>query len=276
MVLAAGGYVSPEAEAAIGRALQLNPTLDIARYYAGLALRQSGRLEDAVTVWEGLRADSAPDAPFMDFLNVLLTETRQALGQGGGGLAVAGPGPDQLDAANDLSPEERSEMIAGMVARLEARLAQEGGSPDEWAQLIASYTVMGRDEDAEEALRQALAAYPTGPAARLLTDRAVELGVVEAPSSAPGPTQGDVAAASQMSVEERAAMIEGMVERLETRLTTEGGTAEEWLRLLNAYVQLDRMDDANRLYKLAEIALEKDLSRGFVKEQALLMGITVE
>jgi cytochrome c-type biogenesis protein CcmH len=35
MVLAAGGYVSPEAEAVLGRALELDPNDGVARYYSG-------------------------------------------------------------------------------------------------------------------------------------------------------------------------------------------------------------------------------------------------
>lgn len=212
---------------------------------------------------------------------MLLAETIQVRDQATGRPAIAGPTQEQMNAAEDMSPEDRENMIQGMVARLAARLAEQGGTPNEWIQLISSYAILGQTEDAQETLKQAIAAYPTGPASEMLTRRAVELNLVEAPAtasapSAPGPTQEDIAAASQMSADDRAAMIEGMVARLEDRLTTEGGTAEEWLRLLNAYVQLDRMDDANRIYKLADVALEKDLSRGFVKEQALLMGIDVE
>ena len=79
-----------------------------------------------------------------------------------------------------------------------------------------------------------------------------------------------------MSVEDRNEMILGMVQRLEGRLTSDGGLAEDWLRLINAYVQLDRKDDAVRIYKLADAALENDPSRGFVREQSLLLGVTGE
>ncbi|MFK7942995.1 MAG: c-type cytochrome biogenesis protein CcmI [Paracoccaceae bacterium] len=286
MVLATGGYVSPEAESAIGRALQINPSLDIARYYAGLALRQGGRLDDAITVWEGLRRDSSPSAPYMEYLNLLLSETIQARdqmtgGQMAGAPAIAGPTQEDMAAAGELPPEDRQDMIQGMVARLAARLAEQGGSPDEWAQLMASYTVLDQMDDARGALEQAVAAYPTGPASRMLMARAAELGLVDAsavPATTPlpGPTQEDIAAAAQMSPDDQQAMIQNMVARLDNRLTTDGGTAEEWLRLLNAYVQLDRMDDATRIYKLAYVALDNDPSQGFVKEQALLMGIPVE
>jgi cytochrome c-type biogenesis protein CcmH len=66
-----------------------------------------------------------------------------------------------------------------------------------------------------------------------------------APSSAaPGPSQSDMAAASEMSPEQRKAMIEGMVERLAKRLKSEGGDFESWLRLVRAYGILGDKDKA--------------------------------
>jgi cytochrome c-type biogenesis protein CcmH len=85
-----------------------------------------------------------------------------------------------------------------------------------------------------------------------------------------------MAAAARMSPEERQAMIETMVGRLETRLTTEGGTVEEWVRLINAYVQLDRPEDARRIYGLGLAALGDSTEAGFLREQALLLGVPVE
>ena len=47
-----------------------------------------------------------------------------------------------------------------------------------------------------------------------------------------------------MSVEDRTAMVEGMVAQLAARLEAEGGDVEEWLRLIRAYQVLDRPDEA--------------------------------
>ena len=47
-------------------------------------------------------------------------------------------------------------------------------------------------------------------------------------------------------------MIEGMVARLESRLATEGGTTEEWARLIRAYGVLGRPEDAGRIWADAE------------------------
>ena len=53
--------------------------------------------------------------------------------------------------------------------------------------------------------------------------------------STPGPTAEDIENASQMNDEERQEMIKGMVSRLSERLSTEGGSPNEWARLINAY-----------------------------------------
>jgi cytochrome c-type biogenesis protein CcmH len=52
-------------------------------------------------------------------------------------------------------------MILGMVSRLAARLEKEGGSAEEWARLIRSYTVLVKRDDAEQALASARSAFKT-------------------------------------------------------------------------------------------------------------------
>src|SRR5690606_1125425 len=111
MILAAGGYVSPEAESEIERALKLDPTLPIARYYAGVALRQAGRTEEAVAMWERLRRDSPDDAPYLPWLDMMLADARPE-GSPGPGPSTAAPGPSETEiaAAQQLSPEDRAAM----------------------------------------------------------------------------------------------------------------------------------------------------------------------
>lgn len=66
-----------------------------------------------------------------------------------------------------------------------------------------------------------------------------------APMLAPGgPTAADVAAAQDMSEEDRAAFIASMVQRLASRLEEEPDDLDGWLRLGNAYVVLGRPADA--------------------------------
>jgi cytochrome c-type biogenesis protein CcmH len=63
---------------------------------------------------------------------------------------------------------------------------------------------------------------------------AAAAGVDYAPPDAPGPSAADVAAAGAMTDGERQEMIRGMVEGLAARLASDGGTAEEWARLITA------------------------------------------
>jgi len=59
-----------------------------------------------------------------------------------------------------------------------------------------------------------------------------------------GPSDDDVAAASDLSPEQRAVMIRGMVERLAERLHRDGSDVEGWLRLVRSYVVLGEPDKA--------------------------------
>lgn len=61
---------------------------------------------------------------------------------------------------------------------------------------------------------------------------------------APGPTQDQVAAASQMSAGDRSAMINQMVDGLAARLKDDGNDLKGWLRLVRAYTVLGKRDAA--------------------------------
>ena len=81
---------------------------------------------------------------------------------------------------------------------------------------------------------------PWIPAIRAQIDEVAMLAGVEYEQPLPaetlsGPTAEDIANASDMTAEDRAEMIQGMVARLSDRLATQGGSAEEWARLIGAY-----------------------------------------
>jgi len=93
---------------------------------------------------------------------------------------------------------------------------------------------------------------------------------------APGPSATDIEAAEAMSPEQRQEMIESMVAQLDVRLSSEGGEVEEWLRLMNAYIRLGRRDDAARIARQGIAAFGAGAEAGFLREQALLMGLIDE
>jgi cytochrome c-type biogenesis protein CcmH len=142
MVLAAGGYVSPEAERALDQALARDPALAMARYYRGLLMAQNGRIDEAIATWKTLRVDS-----------VLAEAASQNGASEGASDGLAGPSSADIEAAGALSKEERQEMIATMVARLDARLTTEGGEVEEWLRLMNAYAQLGQRDNAARIAR---------------------------------------------------------------------------------------------------------------------------
>ena len=67
-----------------------------------------------------------------------------------------------------------------------------------------------------------------------------------------GPTAEDMENAQDMEAGDRQAMIEGMVSQLADRLATEGGTPEEWARLISAYGVLGDRDRAALIWEEAQ------------------------
>lgn len=147
-VRAAGGYVSPEAEAVMEGLLARDPANGTARFYAGLLEGQTGRPDRAFRIWRVLLEQSPPDAPWVPVIRDRIVELGRIAGvryvpPAEGAAPLRGPTAGDMAAAEDMSPTARMEMIRGMVGTLSARLAAEGGSPAEWAQLIRAYGVLG-------------------------------------------------------------------------------------------------------------------------------------
>ncbi|MEM0922132.1 MAG: c-type cytochrome biogenesis protein CcmI [Pseudomonadota bacterium] len=283
MVLAAGGYVSPEAEQALGQALERDPDNQIARFYAGLSLAQNSMIGEAIEVWERLKRDAPPDAPWMPWLDDMLARATELRDRG---RPPEGPTEEQIAAAEAMTEDERNQAINTMVQGLEDRLLTEGGTPAKWNQLINSYMFLDRQEDAQRIagiargrLSGSARATVEAEIARLGLDGGDPGGLAAAPAPAPnptpGPTQEDIAAASEMTADQRQEMIRAMVDNLADRLETEGGSAEEWYRLMNSNVVLGEMDRAREVYAKSQTAL-KGQDAGFVREQALILGVIEE
>ena len=73
-----------------------------------------------------------------------------------------------------------------------------------------------------------------------------------------GPSSEDVQAAREMTPEARQAMINQMVGSLAERLNSEGGSVQEWQRLLRAYKVLGKTKEATDAYEAARKAFADD------------------
>ncbi|MBY6200221.1 c-type cytochrome biogenesis protein CcmI [Maritalea mobilis] len=181
MILAAGGYVSPEAEDALLRALEMNSRNGTARYYAGLMYAQQGRPDLAYPIWRNLMAESRADAPWLDPIRLQIEEVAALAGDPVSLAELPQPGPattdqgimppmrgptdEDVEAAGEMTPEQRAQMVEGMVANLSERLATEGGPPEEWARLINAYIVLGRVEQARAIYSEATTVFADVPEA---------------------------------------------------------------------------------------------------------------
>lgn len=155
MVVAAGGYVSPEAERVLEQTLARDRENGTALYYAGLMFSQTGRPDRAFDIWRRLLDRSAPTDPWVDPIRAQIEMMAQLAGNHRYTLpplsemgAGRGPSAADMQAAAQMDPEARAEFIEGMVAGLSQRLAQDGGTAQDWARLITAYGVLGRGEDA--------------------------------------------------------------------------------------------------------------------------------
>ncbi len=171
MILAAGGFVSPEAEAALIEALRRDPTNGPALYYSGLSYAQTGRPDRAFAVWRALLETSDPRDPWYLPVRAQIEDLARRAGVRyvppiPPEIVVDGPrGPTAADieAAGDMAPEDRRAMIENMVAGLSDRLANDGGTAQEWAQLIVALSVLGQSDQARAIADEARAAFADEP-----------------------------------------------------------------------------------------------------------------
>ncbi|MFV0300024.1 MAG: c-type cytochrome biogenesis protein CcmI [Paracoccus sp. (in: a-proteobacteria)] len=188
LVEAAGGLITPEAEAEIARVLRTEPRNAQARYMLGLLQAQNGRPDRAFPIWRDLLEEGPPDAPWIPPIRAAIPDLAWLAGQpdylppepAGAMPALPGPDADAMAAAEGMSEADRQQMIAGMVDRLEARLASQGGSPEEWARLIGALTVLGKRDHAAEIWGEAQTRFAAQPEALdVVRKAATEAGLAE-------------------------------------------------------------------------------------------------
>jgi cytochrome c-type biogenesis protein CcmH len=153
MVAAANGMVTAEAKTVFERAIRLDTNDVKARFYTGLAAEQDGKPQEAARIWSELLAKAPPNAPYRPLIQSSLARVDPSAAPAGS--APAGPSVDDVAAAQQLTPEQRGEMIRGMVDRLAEKLKADGNDLDGWLRLIRAYIVLGEPDKARTALADA-------------------------------------------------------------------------------------------------------------------------
>ena len=78
LIIHAGGLITPAAQLAFDRAAQLAPDHPAPRFFLGLALAQSGRLDEAERTWRELLATAPPSAQWRAGVEAQLEQLEQA------------------------------------------------------------------------------------------------------------------------------------------------------------------------------------------------------
>ncbi len=134
------------------------------QYFLGLADAQNGNVAAAIDRWIVLVNGAPSNAGWLPMVLARIDEA--ALAQGidiTGRIKIAppmasnapagprGPSREDMEAAAEMSPEERQEMILGMVSQLADKLAENPENPEGWARLIRAYMVIGQPDQAKQA-----------------------------------------------------------------------------------------------------------------------------
>ncbi|TNC63221.1 c-type cytochrome biogenesis protein CcmI [Rubellimicrobium roseum] len=170
MVAAAGGIVTPEAEAALADLAALDTDNLGLLYYLGLLEAQTGRPDRAFPLWRKVVEEAAPDSLHHRLASGQIVDVAWLAGVDY--EPPAGPSDADMAAAQEMDPESREQMIRGMVDGLASRLASEGGPPADWARLITSLAVLGETERAGAILAEARSTFAGNPEAEALLDQA--------------------------------------------------------------------------------------------------------
>jgi cytochrome c-type biogenesis protein CcmH len=191
LVMAADGIVSPTARSAFMSALAAEPKNEVSRYYISLADAQAGEVELAISGWLALAADVPENSPIHEEIARRIPEAAQSRGikapplpkglpaqaepeadasgapAGHAASAAPGPTPEQMAAAQDMPPEQREQMVAGMITKLAAHMQEKPDDLDGWVRLGRAYAVQGDTDKAMDAYDHAAKLKPEDPDIRL-------------------------------------------------------------------------------------------------------------
>jgi cytochrome c-type biogenesis protein CcmH len=171
-ILAEGGRVTSEAQAALRRTLNADPSDPTSRFFLALAKAQNQDVEGALADWLTLERQLPPEAPLRQLLAENIDKAARQLGKDpakllgrtvgrAGGSAPPGPSAEDMAAAEQMTPEQRQAFIESMVDRLAAKMKEEPENLEGWIRLANAYGVLEKREEARAAWAEAAKRAPS-------------------------------------------------------------------------------------------------------------------
>lgn len=146
------GQVNETAQQLVSRILELDKENAAARFYTGIIALQSDKPDETMRIWQAMLDEAQGDEEWVPIIQGRIAELKSLEN-----TQVPLPALDEetLEAAQDMSTEDRLEMIGQMVSNLSERLQENPNNKQGWQRLITSYMVLNRKEDAQIALANA-------------------------------------------------------------------------------------------------------------------------
>lgn len=207
-IMASDGTVPERARVELEEVVKRDPRDPRANFYLALAESQAGRMDVALDRLVALGKETSPDEPFLVMIRDGVVELAEALKRdptkllaglpqpkassdlthaaspsttppaaADDGVVPRGPSTADVAAASQMTPDQRLEMIRGMVGGLAGRLEGNAGDVEGWLRLIRAYKVLGDDAKAWEAASKASAA--NHDAFARIADLVQQLGIIQ-------------------------------------------------------------------------------------------------
>jgi len=170
MVLRDNGQVNETARMAFSQALKRNPESLKAQFWLAVSDEQNGDLRQAADAYKQIMEASPEGAPWRAMVGTRLAVVQQQLDPGGARAPALSP--EMMRSAENMSREERAQMIENMVAGLADRLEADGSDLDGWLRLMRAYKVLGKSGEAKQAAASARENFRDNPNALQRIDNA--------------------------------------------------------------------------------------------------------
>lgn len=273
LILAAGGAVTEEADAALAQALTLDPNEPRARFYQAQGLYQAGDKDGALRMMTALVNEAPDDAPWLAIAHNQLVSMAMETGEPlrAAGLSEAAEARLKQQMEQEVAAAEAAPAPPGDPAALEAKVASGAAHYTEWLQLAERHAAAGDAAKAADVLASARERYAAAPFVLQQIAR-TEARLTSEASASPrrGPTAEQVEAAQAMSPQDKEAMIEGMVSSLAARLKTEPNDPDGWMMLGRSYGVLGDLGKSADAFSQAAALKPEDIAVQLSYAQALL------
>ena len=150
------GQINQSARNLIEEVLSVEKDYPIAKFYSGIIALQNDRKDETMRIWQSMVDNSKGDEDWLPVVKGRIAELKSLESE----PQLPALDDDTIKAAEEMDPSARNEMINQMVANLAEKLEENPDDKQGWERLVRSYIILGRNEDARDAVEKATRQFP--------------------------------------------------------------------------------------------------------------------